>query len=738
MKRIYYFSSVLLLAIFSLVIFSNFSTLQKTPPLAPQGLVTEEICGITVEDHYRNLENLEDEEVKNWLKEQNEYAESSLSSIPKRQYLIDKQIEFDKRQVGTVRMIMVSNDEHYFYLKRLGDEDVERLFYRNGYSGEEELLFDPKDYRPELEKKFVINYHNPDWNAEKIVISFTESGKEVSEMVILDLKTRKLLPDLITNARPADGPGVSWLEDNSSFIYLHYPGADPDSGPLFENTKSVCHKIGQDSNILNEVLSKTNNPELNLKSQDFPVITLREEDHDYIIAEIAGATSFVDMYYATTTKTTPQRYDWKFLCSKDEKVRSYVIKDNNFIYLTGKDASNYKICQISLENPNFNKPTVLVEENLDEVIQRMTITADGLFYVTSKNGVEGKLYYHIENGKDKQIELPNISGNVYLASKGEKYSDLWVTTIGWSTNFKRYRYDVKTNEFEVADLIPNADFPEFEDIEIKEVLVKSHDGEEVPLSLVYKKGLKMDGKNPVIIYGHGSYGGSISPFFSSSDLLFTLEGGIFAVAHVRGGGEKGVEWHQGGRKTTKPNTWKDLIACTEYLIEENYTSNKHTAIWSFSAGGILVGRAMTERPDLFAVVIAEVGVMNPLRFEHTPNGKNNVKEFGTVKNEEECKALFEMDAYLHIEKGVDYPATLVTSGINDTRVSAWQPAKFAAKLQAYQNAPEPIYFLVDFEGGHRFGGSRTKFHESHADIFAFTFNQTGHPEYQRKTIFTQK
>jgi len=212
----------------------------------------------------------------------------------------------------------------------------------------------------------------------------------------------------------------------------------------------------------------------------------------------------------------------------------------------------------------------------------------------------------------------------------------------------------------------------------------------VPLSIIHKKGLEMNGKNPVILYGYGAYGISVKPGFRPNLLLFIKEGGVLTFAHVRGGGEKGVEWHNGGKKLTKPNSWKDLIACTEYMIEQAYTSNQHTAIW----GG---GRAMTERPDLFAVVISQVGVMNKMRSEQYPGGTANAKEYGTVENPEECKALFEMDAYLHLKKGADYPATLLTAGMNDFRVIVWQPAKFAAKLQACQQANKPNLFLVDYE-----------------------------------------
>lgn len=287
------------------------------------------------------------------------------------------------------------------------------------------------------------------------------------------------------------------------------------------------------------------------------------------------------------------------------------------------------------------------------------------------------------------------------------------------------------DEFKLENLFEEAKYPEYTDLLVEEVMVESYDGVKVPLSLVYKKGIKKNGDNPVLMTGYGAYGYSLKPVFDPDLLLWALEGGIVATAHVRGGGELGDQWHKGGFKTTKANTWKDLIACSEYLISENYSSDKKIAIHGISAGGILIGRAMTERPDLFAAAISLVGLMNPLRFEETTAGPQNAAEFGTVKDSVECMALIEMDPYLHLKAGIKYPATLVTAGINDIRVTVWQPAKFAARLQAANVSDNPILFRVDYGAGH--GSSDTKkYFEDMADVLSFALWQTGHPKYQKK------
>lgn len=264
-------------------------------------------------------------------------------------------------------------------------------------------------------------------------------------------------------------------------------------------------------------------------------------------------------------------------------------------------------------------------------------------------------------------------------------------------------------------------------------MVESHDGVKVPQSLVYKKGIKKNGDNPVLITGYGAYGISLRPKFDPELLLFAYEGGIVATAHVRGGGELGDQWRKDGLKTKKANTWKDLIACAEYLISENYSSNKKIAIHGASAGGITIGRAMTERPELFAAAIPKVGLMNILRRDTSVSRVlRNREEFGTVKDSVECMALIEMDAYHHLKEGISYPATLITAGMNDTRVIAWGPAKFAARLQAVNVSNNPILFRVDYETGHGIGDRKTKYYEDVADVLSFALWQTGHPKYQIK------
>ena len=266
------------------------------------------------------------------------------------------------------------------------------------------------------------------------------------------------------------------------------------------------------------------------------------------------------------------------------------------------------------------------------------------------------------------------------------------------------------------------DLPDYESIEVK---VKSHDGVLVPLSIIHKKGIKLDGANPTLISGYGSYGIVQYADFNPGFLAWLEHGGVMAIAHVRGGGEYGEDWHQAGYKTTKPNTWKDFIACAEYLIAEKYTSPAHLAGQGGSAGCILIVRAITYRPDIFAAAIIGVGLNDMLRFETTTNGVPNIQEFGSTKTEEGFRALYAMSALHHVKDGVKYPAVLLTTGINDQRVEPWMSGKMAARLQAASASGKPILLRVDYDAGHGFGSSRNQRNEEHADALAFLFHELG-------------
>ena len=722
--------------LFCLIVFLFGRCLAKSasqkPSLAKVEPVEDEYFGVKIVDSYRYMEDLEDDYVKQWFKTQADYARAKLNSIPKRQFLIDKMYEFDKRRTAKYSAPRVAENGRFFFLKTKPEEETAKLYYREGDDDEDSpeiLLYDPDTFGPDTTQKYVISGFDPSHDGKRVVFGVAPSGSENAILLTMDVQKKELFPERIDRCWWA---GPSWLPDGSAYLYNRLQSGGFYDKDRQKNSKVYLHVVGTDPDSDVEIFSREKYPKLGIKEENI-VHVFYDKDCNYLFGIVSTVDRSSNVFYAPADELYKEKINWKQLFTVEDEVHIFWVTEEELFIYTPKNAPNFKILKTSLGNPDIKNAQVVVPESSEEIITNFRLTKEGLFYTTSKNGVEGKLFYLPYGSKNaEEIKLPFAAGSVYLLAKGIKYDDLWVTVSGWTRDYHFYRYFSKSKDFKLKNASVLPEYPEYADLVVKELMVPSHDGVKVPLSLIYNKNMKKDGKNRVLIYGYGAYGISMNPFFSSNFLLWTLEGGVLAIPHVRGGGELGDDWHKGGFKMTKPNTWKDLIACAEYLIREKYTSSEKIAITGGSAGGILIGRAMTERPDLFAAALPSVGCMNTVRLEETPNGPVNAPEFGTVKDSVECMALIEMDSYLHLEKGVNYPATLVTAGMNDPRVIAWEPAKFAARLQACNASENPILFWVDYEAGHGRGDTKSKSFESLADKICFELWQTGHPEYQIK------
>jgi len=696
-------------------------------PKIEQSNTSNNYWGKQINDPFRNLEDAKDSIVQDWYRLQGQYSENIINNISNRDSLATYLYEIDNRKSFYINRLHITKNNLYFYLKKEQNENRYQLYYRNGFEGTEEHIFNPNSFKPETNNEYVINYINPSHNGEYVVISLTYKGREYSEAVIYDMKNKKLLPQIIDHCWLDSFYGVDWLKDDSGFTYLHFPNLYNDDKTSKQNTETVLYKIGQDPKQLNIILSAKNNPELNLNNVDYPIVDIKGSSDKYIFAYMVDVGNYFDSYYANMDELGKGKINWKPLFKKEDKVykTSGILSGDSLFYKSAKNASNLSI---NLLNIVSKEAKTIVSEKENEVIQDFDITKDGLFYSTVKNGVQAQLY-KLNNSKSTLIKLPRESSTISIKSLDQNPLQLVIYLNGWLSSSQRFLYNTNTEIFELKDLKSNAVYPEFMDFIVKEVEVPSHDGTLVPLSIIHHKDIELNGKNPVFMDGYGAYGENMSPYFSPVTLAWVAKGGVFATAHVRGGGEKGDAWHKDGMKTTKPNTWKDLIACMEYMIDNGYTSNQHNAIWSSSAGGIMIGRAMTERPDLFKVAISEVGIMNPLRYEESSSG-TNFKEFGTIQDSIECLGLIEMDSYLNIKDSTNYPATLVTAGMNDPRVAPWQSGKFTARLQAANISNNPILFAVYKDSGHGDGTTIAQAYQEWANVYAFAFWQTGHPDFQ--------
>lgn len=699
---------------------------QKQKYLLPPDIVIDEYHGQQIKDPYRYAENLKDPKVQYWIDQQNTISNNILYNIDKKQTLIDKQVQFDNKKSFIVSKINVTENNKYFYLKRRSEDNIPKLYYRESYNTPEVLLYDPKDYNPNTDSDFVINYIAPNWDGSKVIICLTQMGQEISDLIIYDISSKSIAPQTISNVWPMSSGGIHWLPDNSGFIYLQYLGSNPKSKDFSLNSKSVIYKLGADPTQLKDFFSRKNNPRIKLKEEEIPIVSFKNKNDKYIIGKVKRkGANFYETYYLPINQIGSK--NWQPLYKASDKIKHYSIKGDSLIYLTAKNAPNFKICSTSIINPDFDNPRTLVDQIEDQVITDFEITSEGLYLVTSKNGVKANLF-KLQKNALREINLPQIYGNITLKSRGIHHPELWINASGWVTQDERFEY--KYGELKDKNLNNNIDPLQLSNIVVEEIEILGHDGEKIPLSLIYNKNINKNDNNRVLMDGYGAYGISMRPSYKLKRMLWVLEGGIYAIAHVRGGGEKGNAWHKAGHKATKPNTWKDFISCAQYLINNNITTPKRLAIWSGSAGGIMIGRAITERPDLFQAAIIEFGMMNTLRSENRSNGARNIKEYGNVNDPKEFKALLEMDAYHHLKKGERYPATLLTAGLNDPRVPAWFSIKFTARIQACNENDTNNLLLVDKKAGHGQDETKAKEFEKYANILAFALWQTGHPEYQ--------
>ncbi|UZJ36634.1 prolyl oligopeptidase family serine peptidase [Prosthecochloris sp. SCSIO W1103] len=699
----------------------------KKPLNAPAKIVEESYCGKKIADPYRYMENLEDPFVRQWLIAQAEYARSIIEKIPGRTSLIEKMQDFDSRKAAKVYNLVITDNDWYFYLKRTPADETGKLYYRKGFQGTESLLFDPSDFSKNSQKKYAVSNISPTDDGSKVAVSVAADGSEDDIVLIMDVKVGRFYPEKIDRCRFAS---PSWLPDGRTFLYNRLQKSGKHDTDIQKNSKVYLHEVGSDPSLDREIFSRATNPEMNIKPEDIPSVHY-DKDSKHLYAFVHNVDRRLTVFYAPVSELGMEKISWKPLLKPENNIHDFAVTEKDLYLYTPEKAPNFKVLKTSLFHPDIDHAETVIPENPDAVLTSFNLTSNGIYYTLSKNGVEVEFFHKKFNRKKaKKLQLPFPAGTIHLSTKGFKFPDVWVVISGWSSDYKRYRYDEASKSFVYETLSSAAEYPEYDDLVVQEIMVPSHDGVKVPLSLIYKKGLNKNSRNPVLFYGYGAYGKSLRPFFNPPFLLWAYKGGILAVAHVRGGGEMGDAWHKAGMKTTKFNTWQDLISCAEYVIDKKYTAPSHIAINSASAGGILVGKAMTERPDLFAAVIPQVGAMNPLRGEETPNGPVNTPEFGTVNDPVECRALIAMDPYLSIRKGVTYPAALVTAGINDPRVIAWQPAKFAAHLQAASVSGKPVLFYTDFQSGHGIGNTKTKQFETLADVLSFAFWQTGHPEFQ--------
>jgi len=692
------------------------------PPETKKIAVTDTYFGIQVTDNYRWLEDMNNKEVQDWFKAQHDYTNTWLDKISGRDALFEDFKKLNALKPANINSL-TRKANRYFYKKTLPSENVGKLYYRDGKSGREILLYDP--LANSNGKVYSINYFVPSEDGKKMAVGIAEGGAEVATIYIMNVDSKKMYPEKIYPS----WFGVSgWTPDNKGFIYTIQATGDNKSMDMLANTRSMYHIVGADPENDQELLSLKKYPSMGIVPEDLCFVYYTE-DFKYIIGLLAGVNQDINCFYAPATELLKPVIDWKRLLKKEDHVTGFVADGDNIYMLTYENAPKYKIVKSSLKNFSVSKATVVIPEGKDK-IDGIARSKDYLL-ISYTDGINATAKQHnIRNGSTAWVKLP-FSGSAFLGSYDITNNDCLIYLTSWKQPFTLFDYDPATVKTSKSVFSIAVKYPGVEDIVVEETETKSHDGVMVPLSIVYNKKVKKDGSASCLLDGYGAYGSSATPFFSERNLALLNRGIVLAFAHVRGGSEKGDDWYKAGYKTTKPNTWKDFIACGEYLVKNNYTTSSKLIGMGTSAGGILIGRAITERPDLFAAAISNVSCSNALRFENTPNGPNNAREFGTVKDSVECMALYEMDAFQHVKEGTEYPAVICVGGMNDPRVIAWQPGKFAAALQGASSSGKPVLLEVNYDNGH-FTEDKSVTFKNFANMYSFALWQTGHTDFQLK------
>lgn len=674
--------------------------------------------GKVYKDPYRWLEQLADKDVAAWFKANAQITDDELAKLPGRDLLVKEWTELDKLDPAKYSAISVEAGR-VFYKKTLGSENVGRLYVRDRWNGKERLLFDPSTYKAGVTT--TINSVAPAWDGKHVVMGLTSGGAEISELRVLDVANGKLLADTIY---PSYGP-TGWMKDGKSFLYDAGKTTDIKSLDWEQNHKTRIHVLGADPATDRDVFSNESNPELDIAPKEFPGAWIDELNPQLLVGNVGTVQNEMRIFVSPSTGATKWREVGRV---SDNLVRSFTISGKWIYAITHTDAPKYKLVRTSLDKPDWNTAEVVLAEAAD-TIESFARSKNYLF-VQYSNGITGHLVkVDLATNKASDVALP-AKGTVGIFCPDAHSNRCVVSITSWTS--PTTLYDLDGDHGKLAKSVFNNDvtYPGFDQLVSDEVEVPGHDGTMIPLSIIHRKDIKLDGSSPAILEGYGAYGISYTPYFNVRHSV-ALHGVVVGYCHPRGGSEKGEAWYKAGYKAKKPNTWKDFISCGEYLVNKGYTTKQRLAGTGTSAGGILISRAITERPDLFGAPVVNVGMANALRAEFSTNGPVNTPEFGTVKDQAELAGLAEMDGLSHIVKGTAYPAVMGVGGWNDPRVPAWQPGKFIAAMQVASSSKKPVLMKINYDDGH-FTEDKSVTFKNFAGQYAFMLWQTGHPDFQPK------
>lgn len=683
-------------------------------PVAKQIPVTDEYFGTKVVDPYRWMEQPYESngDLQSYLRTQNDRTRAILDSIPERKAIaarVTALTETINSSSGVARRKGI-----LFYERLTPGASVPKLYVRNGIGGTERVLVDPDKFSGSGGAA-VISYFAPSDDGRLVAFGISLGGSENAIVHVIETATGRMRSDAIDRARF----GVSsWRGDSRAFYYLRTqvlpPGAPPTA--QYQNIKCYLHVLGDDPAKDVAILGSGVSPSLTIDPNAFPFVFVSPISNYAFAILVNGVQREITAYVAPKTEIDGPKAAWKKIVDLSDQVTDGTLHGNQVFVLTHKDAPRFKIVEFDLQTGSFSSGKVVIAPS-DRVVQGLAAAQDALYVQSLEDGL-GRMTRVDYNTSDRtEIPLP-VNGTASDLTAEPDATGFLAKLEGWTVPPLWYAYDPATNRVTNTNLDPSSPV-DYSNIVSEEVKVRARDGVMVPLSIIHRKDMKKGGSNPTLLYAYGSYGINSSPSFSPVRMAWYERGGVSAIAHVRGGGEYGEEWHLAGKDANKINTIHDFIDCAKWLIDQRYTSAAKLGGRGGSAGGITMGGAITSAPELFAGILDEVPVSDQLRIEFSANGPPNIPEFGSVKTEQGFRNLSATSAVQHVRPGGKYPAVMLTTGVNDPRVDSWQAAKMTATLQADSSSGKPILLRVEYAGGHGIGSTKEQTVQLVTDEYTF-------------------
>jgi prolyl oligopeptidase len=697
MRRVRLLSAVVLLSTIGVVAIAAVAWQTTVPPLpaTPKRTQTGEYHGVKVADDYRWLEDSKSPEVAAWTQAENAHARAMLDALP---------IQAEIQQF--LKALDKASSPAYFALNNRGGVLFAMYFEPGKQQSMLVTLSSPDDLTSrhtvidptqiDATNSTAIQFYAPTQDASKVAVSLAQGGSEAGSVRVYDVATGKALPDVVNHVTAIGGGSVVWKGDGSGFYYTHYPspGERPEQDLNFYQ-QIYFHKLGTPASEDTYVLGK-----------DFPRI-----------AETVLSASQNGKYLLATVGNGDGGQYEHFLCDPDGKwtqitefsdnVKAVVVGEDAVYMLSRDHAPKGKLLRAPLSSPSLKSAKVLVPESA-AVIQDFQYTLAGMqptfvptatrLYVTVLAGGPSEIRVFDHNGRELGTvpSEPVSTITQILALKGDEIlfgNTSYIDPMAW------FRYNASTGKATKTAMRESSPIS-FSDVAVVRDFATSKDGTQVPITILERKGTKIDGANPAVLTAYGGFGLSTTPYFDPGLVAWLDAGGVYAIGNIRGGGEFGEDWHQQGMLTHKQNVFDDFIACAEYLVDKRYTNPSKLGIEGGSNGGLLMGAVLTQRPDLSRAVVSVAGLYDMLRYETTQNGQYNATEYGSVQNLDQFKALYAYSPYHHVKDGVKYPAVLLMVGENDPRVDPWHSRKFAAALQAATASNSPVLLISFSNAGH--------------------------------------